>query len=205
MLKKIKGYTISNFFHQKHKFHLKYSKKIIIGSCFTYQKGWYATDYPEIDITSIKQCSKYWRKNSKSAFVAEHVWEHLDKDEAIKGAKCCYFFLKRNGRLRIAVPDGNHPDPDYIDHVKPNGIGLGSRDHKFLYTIDNLTQIFRDAGFRVRPLEFWDKRGKFHSVKWNSKWGNISRSLENEKRNTKENPFSYTSIIIDCYKGEKIE
>ena len=114
-------------------------------------------------------------------------------------------FSKKKWKITYCSTRWKSPDPDYIDHVKPNGIGLGSSDHKLLYTIDNLTQIFRDVGFRVRPLEFWDKRGEFHSVKWNSKWGNISRSLENDKRNTIENPLSYTSIIIDCYKGEKNE
>ena len=33
--------------------------------------------------------------------------------------------------------------------------------------------------------------------------GNISRSLENDKRNTKENPLSYTSIIIELVTKEK--
>jgi len=200
MISKIKGYIVSNFYHLKHQYFLKNSKKIIIGSCYTSQKGWFPSDFPEIDITSIVQCAKYWKKNSKLAFVAEHVWEHLEPAQALAGAECCFYFLKKGGRLRIAVPDGYHPNPEYIEYVKPNGFGLGSSDHKVLYNIDSLTEVFKKAKFTVIPLEYWDSQSNFKSTDWDSKWGEISRSAKNDRRNTTQNPLAYTSIIIDCLK-----
>jgi predicted SAM-dependent methyltransferase len=201
VISKSKGYIVSNFYYLKHQFILKYSKKIIIGASDTMQKGWFSSDLPEIDITSIEKCSQYWKRNSKKAFLAEHVWEHLDKTSAKSGAKCCFYFLKNKGRLRVAVPDGFHPCADYIEKVKPNGTGAGSDEHKVLYTIESLSKIFRDAGFFIKPLEYWDSKKKFHRRSWNEDWGKISRSADNDSRNTKENPLAYTSIIIDCIKS----
>ena len=84
---KLRGYIVSNYFHFKHLYNLRISKKIIIGSSGTFHDGWFATDFPEIDISSITQCEKYWGKHSKAAFLAEHVWEHLSKEG------CCILFL----------------------------------------------------------------------------------------------------------------
>ncbi len=203
MFLKIRGYLVSNFYKQKHNYLLRNSRKIIIGSSYTYINDWFSSDFPEVDITSIKKCSKFWKQNSKDAFLAEHVWEHLDTPDAALGAKCCYYFLKNNGRLRVAVPDGYHPNQDYINQVKPFGSGLGSEDHKVLYNIESLSKIFMDAGFIVKPLEHWDSEGKFHRTKWSNEWGIIRRSADNDSRNTNNNPLTYTSVIIDCFKRPK--
>ena len=197
---KLRGYIVSNYFHLKHIYNLRISKKIIIGSSSTFQDGWFATDFPEIDISSITQCEKYWKKNSKAAFFAEHVWEHLSEEESTKAPACCFYFLQKKGRLRIAVPDGNHPDSDYIDYVKPGGTGAGANDHKFLFNIDSLSEIFEKVGFRVIPLEYWDNKRKFHKSEWDIKWGKVSRSAEFDPRNQSNKSLSYTSIIIDCHK-----
>ena len=200
MFIKTKGYFVSNYYHLKSRCRLRKSKKVIIGSSGTFQDGWFSTDLPEIDITSIDQCSRFWKKKSKTAFFAEHVWEHLDESDAIKGAHCCYFFLKNQGRIRVAVPDGNHPDETYIENVRPGGSGAGADDHKSLFTVETLTAIFQSAGFRVRPLEYWDSNGVFQKKEWQTKWGKVLRSANNDKRNTLEKPYCYTSIIIDCHK-----
>jgi predicted SAM-dependent methyltransferase len=199
-VKKIKGYITSHYCHFKHIYKLKTSKKIIIGSSGTFQYGWFSTDYPQIDITSIEQCKKYWKKNSKSAFFAEHVWEHLTQNESKKGAECCYYFLQKKGRVRIAVPDGNHTDSAYIDNVKPGGVGSGAEDHKILFKIDSLSEIFKETGFKVVPLEFWDDMGNFHKKEWETKWGKVLRSRDFDSRNSSQKAPSYSSIIIDCFK-----
>ena len=197
---KIKGYLVSNYFHFKHIYKLRTSKKIIIGSSGKLQDGWFATDYPQIDITSIEQCKKFWKKDSKSAFFAEHVWEHLDEEDALKGAKCSFYFLKSKGRMRVAVPDGNHPDQSYIEHVRPNGTGIGADDHKVLHTCNSLIKVFQNAGFTVEPLEYWDNDGRFHKKDWDSRWGLVERSLLYDHRNSSTNPYAYTSVIVDCFK-----
>ena len=198
MITKIKGYIASNFYHQKHQYLLKNSKKIIIGSCYTSQKGWFSTDYPEIDISSIDQCAKYWKENSKSAFLAEHVWEHLEDNDANIAARCCFYFLRKGGQVRVAVPDGLHPDPSYIDHVRPGGVGPGAYDHKVLFTINSLSEVFKSAGFNISPLEYWDSSGVFQKRKWDPELGFVKRSSEYDTRNSTQNPYAYTSIIIDC-------
>ena len=71
------------------------------------------------------------------AILAEHVWEHLDCFAAIVAAQNCFKYLKPGGYIRVAVPDGWHPDKDYIDYVKPGGWGAGSDDHHVLYTYTN--------------------------------------------------------------------
>jgi len=43
--------------------------------------------------------------------------------------------------LRVAVPDGFHPNPGYIERVKPGGTGPGAGDHKILYTYRTLSAI----------------------------------------------------------------
>jgi predicted SAM-dependent methyltransferase len=83
MINKVRGYLFANYYRLKHKYQLNNSKRIIIGSCYTYQKGWFATDIPEVDITSKEVCSQFWKPNSKIAFLAEHVWEHLTKYQAL--------------------------------------------------------------------------------------------------------------------------
>lgn len=39
--------------------------------------------------------------------LAEHVWEHMTKEEGIMAAKHCYEFLQDGGYIRVAVPDSN--------------------------------------------------------------------------------------------------
>jgi len=54
--------------------------------------------------------------------------------------KNAFDFLRIGGTLRIAVPDGCHPDPNYIEHVRPGGTGAGADDHQFLYTYKTITE-----------------------------------------------------------------
>jgi len=49
------------------------------------------------------------------AILAEHVWEHLTKEEALIAALTCYRYIKNGGYLRVAVPDGPHPNPQTLN------------------------------------------------------------------------------------------
>ena len=130
---------------------------------------------------------------------AEHVWEHLNRDEIGVVNRFCYDDLNVGGVIRIAVPDGYHPDESYIDHVKPNGVGVGSDDHKILYTYDILKKELEDAGFVVELLEYWDENGEFHRKDWISEDGHVRRSADHDSRNVDGN-LNYTSLIIDGIK-----
>ena len=101
--------------------------------------------------------------------------------------------------MRIAVPDGLHPDPAYIDQVKPGGSGSGSDDHKVLYTYKTLSKLLESVGFEIRLLEYFDEEGKFHYSEWSPDDGMIRRSSRFDQRNTVV-PNAYTSLILDALK-----
>lgn len=178
---------------------IKLAKKIIIGSAGISDKAWIETDEDSLNVLKRDDFLRYWKPNSRIAFLAEHVWEHLNENEAEKANANCFEFLKSGGRLRIAVPDGFHTDPNYIEYVRPGGIGAGSEDHKILYNYKLMTQKLEKAGFEVKLLEYWDEHRKFHFKKWDSKYGKVRRSKLYDPRN-QDGSLTYTSLIIDAIK-----
>lgn len=174
--------------------------KIIVGSASTSQSGWVSTNYPLLDLTDERTFhALFKRKEAVERFLAEHVWEHLSLDQAELAARNCRDYLKKGGVIRVAVPDGYHPDSDYIAQVKPGGYGPGADDHKVLYNYRTLSQLFIDQGYEVSLLEWFDEEGKFHSIDWSPEDGMIQRSLRFDGRN-KTAPKKYTSVVIDARK-----
>jgi predicted SAM-dependent methyltransferase len=173
--------------------------KIIVGSASTRQEGWISTNYPLLDLTDDRTFAALFAPGSVSNFLAEHVWEHLSLQEGAKACRNCFAFLRRGGTLRIAVPDGLHPDADYIAQVKPGGYGPGADDHKVLYNYQTLSAELEGAGYQVRLLEWFDEHGNFHYEEWNAEDGMIKRSTRFDPRN-KTNPTANTSLIIDAIK-----
>ena len=119
--------------------------------------------------------------------------------EGVVAAKNCFDFLKPGGHIRIAVPDGYHPEADYIKQVKPGGSGAGADDHKVLYTHKSLSKIFISVGFEVSLLEYFDGNGEFIEEEWSTSEGFIERSKHFDSRNTSDK-LNYTSIILDAVK-----
>jgi predicted SAM-dependent methyltransferase len=177
----------------------KRTLKIVIGASGVYQRGWIPTDIQHLNILRCEDWQRYFKPNSVDAILAEHVWEHLTLEEAQLAAKNCFYYLKTNGYIRVAVPDGFHPSREYIEYVKPGGTGLGSDDHKVLYTYNSLKRVFETAGFKISLLEYWDEKRQFHQHTWDIKDGLIHRSNDQDERN-KSKPLSYTSIILDGVK-----
>jgi predicted SAM-dependent methyltransferase len=173
--------------------------RLMIGSGYTLYKNWIITDIDTLNIAKEDQWEKYFKRNSISSILAEHVWEHLNGDTCKESLKNCYQFLAAKGNLRLAVPDGYNPDMNYIKSVKPGGSGIGAYDHKFLYNYKTLTKILREVGFTVKLLEYYDETGKFHFNEWSAEKGYIQRSALNDKRN-KGGRLKYTSLIIDAVK-----
>ena len=56
--------------------------------------------------------------------------------------------LIKNGNLRIAVPDGNNPNSDYLKNVGINGIGADASDHKQLITYEFLKDFLEKRNFK---------------------------------------------------------
>lgn len=164
--------------------------------------NWYNTDKKQLDITQTESWTQNKiLKNSIQKILAEHVFEHLSDNDRILSIQNFYKFLIPGGFIRIAVPDGFHPDPEYIDAVKVGGSGKSAYDHKFLYTYISLTNLFKQYGFDSRLLEFFDENGSFHQYPWKIEDGFIRRSYRFDRRN-KYKPLSYTSLIIDFIKPQ---
>jgi predicted SAM-dependent methyltransferase len=198
-------------------------KRIVIGAWTRYDSGWIPTQQDFLDLTKPADWQYFFQPDSVDAMLAEHVWEHLSEEEGLAAARTCYTYLKRGGYLRVAVPDGLHPDPTYIALVKPrpgNGNGASGSTtaldgngahHKALYTYRSLKHLFESAGFQVRLYEYFDEAGEFHCQEWDRKEGTIWRSKRFDRRNRQGklasvypgslgDYLSYSSIILDAIK-----
>ncbi|NJN16543.1 MAG: methyltransferase domain-containing protein [Oscillochloris sp.] len=173
--------------------------RLVIGAAGIYEKGWLPTEVEFLDLLCPATWDRYFAPDSVDAMLAEHVWEHLTPEDGLKAAQTCYRYLRTGGYLRIAVPDGLNPDPNYIDAVRIAGSGPGADDHKVLYTYQTFGQLFEKAGFNVHLLEYFDEQGRFHMIDWQPEQGLISRSKRYDPRNA-DGQVRYTSIVLDAYK-----
>jgi predicted SAM-dependent methyltransferase len=174
--------------------------KIVVGSGGVYQEGWIPTGIETLDVKNKNNWKRFLKKESVNAILAEHIWEHLPPQEALKATKLCYEYLKPGGYCRIAVPDGHHPDPVYIEGVGPIG---PNEEHKVLYTFETLKELFESCGFKVNLLEYHDKSKIFHNINWEPELGLINRSIRYRNTNKEISCLgldNYTSLIIDAYK-----
>lgn len=170
--------------------------KITLGAGGLYDDGWIPTDVYELDITKDSDWKRFFDDNTIDAMLAEHVWEHLSPEDGLKAAKNCFKYLKPSRILRVAVPDGYHPNPEYIKNVKVGGTGPGASDHKVLYTYKTLTALFEAAGFEVKLSEYYDEDGIAHEES-TPEDGMIYRSA---RRSNKGTILLNASLIIDAMK-----
>ncbi len=173
---------------------------IVIGSSGKYQAGWIPSEASFLNLLKENDWNKYFRKNEIDCLLAEHVWEHLTLEEGRIAAGVCFRFLKKGGRLRVAVPDGYHKNQDYIEYVRPGGTGAGADDHKVLYNYELFSSLLEKVGFTVKCLEYFDAHKDFHAINWSKEDGFIHRSIRYDERNANGNP-NYTSLILDAIKN----
>ncbi|MYD10788.1 MAG: hypothetical protein F4X02_12190 [Chloroflexi bacterium] len=172
--------------------------KIIIGAGQTASESWIATDVPAFDIRKRDHWRALFPPAAMDRILAEHVFEHLTREEMSTFLEIAREFLAPDGRVRIAVPDGCHPDADYINSVKPGGTGVGASDHKMLYTFELIGDLMQEQGWRFELLEYFDEAGKFHQREWSIDDGFVGRSADHDERNA-EGRLNYTSLIVDCW------
>ncbi len=180
--------------------------KIIIGAGETHFDGWISTQQEDLNVLNREDFEEIFEENSIDAMLAEHVWEHMTKEEGIIAAKNCYDFLIEGGYIRVAVPDGNFKNEWYQNMVKVGGPGPNDHPaytHKILYDYLTFIEVFEDAGFEVELLEYCDEDGIFHYKYWNEEDGKIGRSYRFDTRNN-GNHLGMVSIIIDAKKPLKI-
>jgi predicted SAM-dependent methyltransferase len=176
--------------------------KIIVGAGRTFQADWHALKQSDLDLLDSARWSRMFRPSSIDAILAEHVWEHLKPHEAVIATQNCYRYLKPGGYMRVAVPDGFHPNAKYIEWVRPGGT-WNPHDHHVLYNYKLLTRLFESVGFKVRLLEWFDERGKHHRSDWSFQHGNILRCAKHWYATAFLSVVvgaPYTSLVIDAFK-----
>lgn len=173
--------------------------RLVIGAGNYKHDLWHISDLNNLDITREDHWRRTFLPESIDIILAEHVLEHLDESDLIRAFQNIYCFLKKGGCFRLAVPDGYHPSPQYIEYVRPGGSGAGSDDHKFLFNHETLSSYLVAQGFDVKLLEYFDEFGQFNAVDWNENEGMVLRSKRFDPRN-KNGELNYTSIIIDAIK-----
>src|ERR1051326_6881418 len=87
--------------------------RVIVGAGRTTQEGWIATNPPELDLLKPATWEVFLAAEKADAILAEHVWHMLPWHDAYFAARVCRQYLADDGYLRVAVPDGFHPDLDY--------------------------------------------------------------------------------------------
>jgi len=179
--------------------------KIIVGAALTYQKGWYSTNQQWLDISNPHDWDSVFKgKQLITNILAEHVFEHLTDNDLKSALNLIYSHMKKNGTLRIAVPDGYNLDSSYLRNVGIKGIGPDAEDHKQLFNYDDLKKILMRSGFKVSLIEGYSANGKLTLNSWNETNGLVRRSRQNKENMKSEFMWSYpdenTSLIVDAIK-----
>ncbi len=135
--------------------------------------------------------------------LAEHVFEHLTRDECRVALAYIGRHMEKGGRIRVAVPDGNYPDGNYLRHVGVGGIGDDPEDHKQLLTVETLSALMTETGFQADHIEGYDVRRRLIRKDYSAEDGFVYRSRANA---TPESRIRWgfidadTSLIVDGIK-----
>lgn len=109
-------------------------------------------------------------ENSQNFIFTEHFLEHLPRNQAVDLLRACHKSLKVGGVIRIVVPCLAHLVKKYIakdlDWGGPGGwepktpaqmMNEGTRlwGHQFMYDLDELALVLREAGFTWFEFPEW--------------------------------------------------
>ena len=97
--------------------------KIILGAGKTTYDGWISTQENELNLLNAEDFVRMFASEKPTAFLAEHVWEHMTLDEGCRAAKNCFDYLQDGGYIRVAVSDKNFRNEWYQNMVKVGGNG----------------------------------------------------------------------------------
>ncbi len=180
----------------------EYKMRVVIGAGKTAYDGWIATQETELNLLNTGDFERLFAAEKPTAFLAEHVWEHMNFEDGCRAAKNCFDHLADGGYLRAAVPDKNFRNEWYQNMVKVGGNGDPNHPaftHKIVYDYRTFARVFTQAGFEVELLEWCDETGRFHYKYWNENDGRIGRSLRFDTRNC-DGKLGMVSIILDAKK-----
>ena len=204
--RKIFKFILYNFRFLKLKLYLALSRdvKLILGAALTSNKSWISTNEEWFDITRKHHWDRlFHKKKFMKRALAEHVFEHLTEEEMAIAFKFIYEHLASKGTLRIAVPDGNNPNPEYIKNTGINGIGADASDHKQFIKFEYLKSELEKVGFKCFIREGYKSNGELVNEKLPPELGYIIRSRRNSFESTKEGwdfVDANSSLIVDAYK-----
>jgi predicted SAM-dependent methyltransferase len=189
------------------------SINLIVGAKTQTQPGWVSSDLAQLDIRRESDWSRHFAPGSVDRILCESCLEHMTFADGLAACRNFYRYLKPQGRVRIAVPDSNHPDPSYQFWTRPGGGGqLFSRlfvyahhepDHKVFYNFQTLPALMERAGFKTRLVEYFDDAGQFHRNAWSYADGEVTRSAGHPRveRFKFWLGFDFVSLIIDGFKS----
>ncbi len=174
--------------------------KIIVGAAETFQPGWLSTNEQWLDITNPRDWQTVFQgQQLLTHVVAEHVFEHLTSQQSLDALTLIHQHLLSGGRIRIAVPDGYHPDSVYLKHVGINGIGADAADHKQLLNYERLCDLLSQAGFsEIELIEGYDANQHLVQKSWSAQDGFIHRSRQNPDSRVWNFVDANTSLIVDA-------
>ena len=133
-------------------------------------------DYPHIDYkTDISDLSMF-KDNSVELIYCCHALEYFDRKEVQKVLKEWYRVLKKNGILRVAVPDFEAIVKVYLEYKDLNHQGIlgplygriivknhkGEKKiyHKTVYDFKSLKEVLESIGFK--NVHRYDWKGTIH-------------------------------------------
>jgi len=150
------------------------------------------------------------KDNSVDAIMSEHFIEHLTEKDVHTVLKDCHRVLKPNARIRIAVPDFNHPSYKQQKKNKKDN----NPKHLSIWNYKTMGGALKLAGFEdIINLHYWidveeemgEPKGqyRFYENYLNNDNGYIKRTPDNDIRNKQDRVFGrlqVTSLVIDAVK-----
>ena len=137
--------------------------------------------------------------NSFDGVFCEHVLEHFDYDHGKKMMRECYRILKKDGVIRIIVPDGEKimhsyfEQPDFIVEYKQcenkfpmeavNTWFYQRYEHQCIYDAPYLVNMLRTAGFSTAKKESYNS----------TTTGNKNLLIDDEK-------YKWESLYVEAIK-----
>jgi len=176
--------------------------RIVVGASGDSYTGWITTEKYFFDITDGRSTSALIGGAKVRSFLLEHVLEHLSYEDATEAIKNLLQCVTVGGTIRIAVPDGNHPDENYRRLVGVDG----PDDHLHLWTLADAIDLARQSKCAIEMVEYFTERGQFVSTRLSDsetiarERGVVSRSAKNSWSRADSidyGPHGYTSLIFD--------
>ena len=129
-------------------------------------------------------------KNSVNFIYSSHFFEHLFKDDTENLLKACYDSLKKDGLIRISIPDLEYAVSLYklgkkthmLDHYFfVAGKGSYLARHKYMYDFELINKLLQNAGFKNIKKQKYQK-GKSPDINELDIYPEVSLFVEAEKK-----------------------